>query len=236
MRLSGSIGEGQHSRHDLAPSAAVRRSAVGIAPVLVALALYNRYFFGSALRFGYVASTGPLVSPGFHQDPTGQFYGPIQALGYTSADLVTLSLYLLETPIPAVVLVGLFFLLSPRLTRGELIIALWALLPVIANVFYWHHGNFMGPRMLNEAAPAWVLLTAVAAVGLVRRIQETSRLAIIRRARFGDDAHFGLAQRNLFSWAPAFGELWRALAGKQSTEAPPIRECRLWSSSTGVVG
>jgi hypothetical protein len=151
----------------------LRRSAaatIGIAPILVALAAYNRYFFGSAFRFGYVASTGPFVGPGFHRDPTGQFYGPVQALGYTSADLVTLSIYLLETPIPAVVLVGLFFLLAPRLSRGEATIALWALLPVIANAFYWHHGNFMGPRMLNEAAPAWVLLTAVAAVGLVRRI------------------------------------------------------------------
>ncbi|HEV2040637.1 MAG TPA: hypothetical protein VGT81_11430, partial [Casimicrobiaceae bacterium] len=52
----------------------LRRSAaaaVGIAPILVALAVYNRHFFGSALRFGYVASTGPLVGPGFHQDPTG---------------------------------------------------------------------------------------------------------------------------------------------------------------------
>jgi hypothetical protein len=151
----------------------LRRSvaaAVGIAPILIALGAYNRHFFGSALRFGYVASTGPLVGPGFHQDPTGQFYGPIQALAYTSADLVTLSLYLLETPIPAVILVGLFLLLAPRLSRGEVIIAFWALLPVLANAFYWHHGNFMGPRMLNEAAPAWVLLTAVAAVGLVRRI------------------------------------------------------------------
>jgi hypothetical protein len=151
----------------------VRRCAgavVGIAPILVALGVYNRHFFGSVLRFGYVASTGPLVGPGFHLDPTGQIYGPTQALGYTSADLTTLSLYLLETPIPAVVLVGLFFIFAPRLSRGELVIAVWALLPVVANALYWHHGNFMGPRMLNEAAPAWVLLTAIAAIALVRRI------------------------------------------------------------------
>jgi hypothetical protein len=50
------------------------------------------------------------------------------------------------------------------------VIALWALLPVVANAFYWHHGMFMGPRMLNEAAPGWVLFTAIAAVGLVRLI------------------------------------------------------------------
>ena len=145
-------------------------AVVGIAPIFAVLGFYNQHFFGNPFRFGYVASSGPLVGPGFHPDPTGQMYGPIEALGYTSGDLATLSLYLLETPIPAVVLIGLFFLVAPRLSRGELIIAIWALLPVIANAFYWHHGIFMGPRMLNEAAPAWALLTAIAAVGLVRRI------------------------------------------------------------------
>jgi hypothetical protein len=122
------------------------------------------------LRFGYVASQGPLVGLGFHRDPTGHFYGPLQALGYTSIDLLTLSLYLFETPIPAVLLVGLFFVFARRLSWGEGVIASWALLPVVANVFYWHHGSFMGPRMINEATPGWALLAAVAAVGLVRRI------------------------------------------------------------------
>ena len=145
-------------------------AVVGIAPFLVAIAAYNRHFFGSPTRFGYAALVGPLVGPGFHRDPSGHIYGALQALGYTSSDLATLSLYLLETPIPAVGVIALFLLFAPEFTRGTRIVALWALLPVIANAFYWHHGIFMGPRMLNEWAPAWALLTAVAAVGLVRRI------------------------------------------------------------------
>ena len=151
----------------------VRQSAfalVGIAPVLVALGAYNQHFFGNPLRFGYLAAQGPLILPGFHQNPVGELYGPLQALAYTSSDLVALSLYLLETPIPAVLIVGLFLLFARRLSPGVWVIALWALLPVVANAFYWHHIVFMGPRMLNEAAPAWVLLTAIAAVGLVRLI------------------------------------------------------------------
>jgi hypothetical protein len=151
----------------------VRQSAlalVGIAPILVALGAYNQHFFGNPLRFGYLAAQGPLILPGFHQNPVGELYGPLQALAYTSSDLIALSLYLLETPIPAVLIVGLFLLFARRFSRGVLVIALWALLPVVANAFYWHHGLFMGPRMLNEAAPAWVLLTAIAAVGLVRLI------------------------------------------------------------------
>ena len=154
----------------------VSGAVVGIAPLLAAMAIYNRHFFGSALRFGYSALVGPLVGPGFHRDPSGHFYGPLQALEYTSSDLTTLSLYLLESPIPIVVVVALFLILSRRLSRGGRVIAVWALLPVVANALYWHHGFFMGPRMLNEWAPAWAMLTAVAAVGLVRVIPPRAQL------------------------------------------------------------
>ena len=147
-------------------------AVVGIAPFLVALGLYNRHFFGSAFRFGYAALVGPLVAPGFHRDPSGHFYGPLQALGYTSSDLATLSLYLFESPLPAVGVVAAFLLFGRRFPIGVRILVAWALLPVVANAFYWHHGIFMGPRMLNEWAPAWALLTTVAAVGLVRRVSK----------------------------------------------------------------
>ena len=151
----------------------VKRSlaaAVGISPVLIAIGAYNRHFFGSPFIFGYTASQGPLVGPGFHRDPTGAVYGPLQALGYTSADLVTFSLNLLETPLPAVVVAAVFLLVSKRLTPGVSVIGIWALLPIAANALYWHHGVFMGPRMLNESAAPWALITAIAAVGLVRRV------------------------------------------------------------------
>ena len=143
-------------------------AVIGAVPFLLAVGAYNMHFFGSPLRFGYVAAQGPLVGVGFHEDPFGHFYGPAQALGYTSSDLLTLSLYLLETPIPVVIVVGLFLVFRRKFSAGEQLIATWALLPVVANIFYWYHGNDMGPRMLNEAAPAWALLTAIVAVGLVR--------------------------------------------------------------------
>lgn len=142
-------------------------ATIGAAPFLVAVGAYNNFFFGNPLRFGYVAAQGPLVGLGFHSDPFGHAYGPAQALAYTSSDLVTLSLYLLETPMPAVIVVGLFLVYRRKFSGGEQLIALWALLPVVANMFYWHHGIVMGPRMLSEAAPAWALLTALAGVALV---------------------------------------------------------------------
>lgn len=145
-------------------------ATIGILPFFIALGAYNQHFFGSPFRFGYSAAVGPLVAPGFHRDPAGHWYGPAQALGYTSSDLTTLGMYLLESPISVVFVVAMFLLLARRFAIGTRILVIWALLPVAANAFYWHHGIFMGPRMLNEWSAAWALLTAAAAVGLVRRI------------------------------------------------------------------
>lgn len=147
-------------------------ACAGAVPFMVALGSYNAHFFGSPFRFGYSVALGPATGLGFHRDPWGNWYGPLEALAYTSTDLLALSLNLLETPVPVVSLVGVFILSAKRLAGGERIIVAWAVLPVLANVFYWHHGLFMGPRMLNEVAPAWALLAAVAAVGFVRLIPE----------------------------------------------------------------
>ncbi|HEV7593824.1 MAG TPA: glycosyltransferase family 39 protein [Gemmatimonadaceae bacterium] len=169
-------------------------AVVGIAPFLAALGAYNQYFFGSPFRFGYAALVGPLVAPGFHRDPSGHIYGPLQALGYTASDLTTLSLYLLETPLPAVGIVAAFLTCARQFPAGVRIVLAWALLPVVANALYWHHGIFMGPRMLNEWAPAWALLTAIAAVGLVRLIP--------RGLAFGDySPRSALAISFLLAWA-----------------------------------
>ncbi len=149
------------SKHSLAATA-------GALPFVAALGAYNAHFFGSPLRFGYTAAQGPAMGLGFHRDPWGNMYGIVEAVGFTSSDLTALSLHLLGSPIPVVLVAGLFLLTAPKLKAGERLIALWALLPVAANALYWHHGMFMGPRMLNEAAPAWAILAVVSAAGLVR--------------------------------------------------------------------
>jgi hypothetical protein len=199
-------------------------AVLGIAPFLAALAAYNQRFFGSPLRFGYSALVGPLVGPGFHRDPSGHMYGPLQALGYTSSDLITLGVYLLETPIPAVLVVGVFLIASRRFEIGTRILTAWALLPVLANALYWHHGIFMGPRMLNEWAPAWALLTAAAAVGLVRRMPP--------RRSFGSySPRAGLTLAFVVAWAVAllylapqrlarYGGSWMASTRMSSPSTP----------------
>jgi len=144
-------------------------ATLGGLPFLGLHLAYNRFAFGGALTFGYDAAWGPSHGLGFHVDPYGNTYGPVEAFLYTSADLAALNLNLLEMPIPLVAVVGCFLLLARgRLPFGVWVLGLWALLPVAANALYWHHGYFMGPRMLTEFVPAWVALAGVSVVALVQ--------------------------------------------------------------------
>jgi hypothetical protein len=148
-------------------------ATIGASPILGLVLAYNARFTGSVFRFPYHESFGASVGLGFGRDPWGNQYGPLEALAYTSADLTALNLSLLEAPVPVVVIVGLFLLLRKRLTDGERVLALWACLPVIGNAFFWHHGHFMGPRMLAEFAPGWILLTVAAGAGLSESLPDT---------------------------------------------------------------
>ena len=144
----------------------------GAAPLVAAVMAYNARLFGDPARFGYLATAGPAHGLGFHMDPWGSMYGLAEAVGYTSADLLGLSLDLVQTALPAVVVVALYLLWTGRMDRGARLVALWALLPVVANALSWHHELFMGPRLLYEAAPGWCLLLAVASLALVRGLPE----------------------------------------------------------------
>jgi len=179
----------------------VGRAALGASPFVLLLAAYNRTFFGHPTRFGYNVALGPGMSLGFGRDPWGNAYGPVEALGYTAADLLTLGSALLETPVSAVAVVGLFLLLVRRLSAGERVLAAWALLPVATNALYWHHGMYMGPRMLYEAAPAWILLAVLAAGRAYGALAADRRLGPIRIS-----PRAGLAGGSAF--ALALGLLW----------------------------
>jgi hypothetical protein len=152
----------------------------GAAPLVAMLMAYNAYFYGSPFTFGYNVALGPRMSLGFHMDPWGNQYGVAEAVGYTSADLLTLGLNLLESPLSAVLVVGLFLLVAPRVSPAVRVLVGWAMAPLATNFFYWHHGLFMGPRMLHEAAPAWLLLFAVAIVSLIQLIPAPASAARLR--------------------------------------------------------
>lgn len=157
--------------------------AAGALPLTAAFLAYNAWFFGHPLRTGYEVAAGPEVGLGFGTDPWGNVFGVREALAWTAADLRALSVHLFETPLPAVGVIGAYLLIARRLGPAVRVYLAWAGAPLVANAFYWHHGIYMGPRMLHEAAPAWALLFAVSAVGLVRHVPAGARVLGRLRAR-----------------------------------------------------
>lgn len=151
--------------------------SAGALPFLASLATYNWVVFGKPLTFGYVVAEGPGHGLGFHVDPWGSVYGPLEALAYTSADLQGLGLDLLPLPFPVVVLIGVTLLVCGGLSLGMLVALGLALTPVLAHVFYWHHDLFMGPRLLYEAVPWWCMLVAFSAVRALRALPTYSRVS-----------------------------------------------------------
>ena len=95
-------------------------------------------------------------------DPWGYPYSLWEAVAFTSSDVLSLGIQLLETPVPVSVVIGLYLLLASRLPKGVGVLAAWAFLPVMANGYYWFHDV----RMLYEAAPAWIALGVIAVLGL----------------------------------------------------------------------
>ena len=175
-----------------ARSFGARCAAAGLGglPFLALLAAAGSLRFGSAFRSGYGATYGPAHRLGWHVDPWGNTYDAVAAAGATAADLFTLGLAALESPVPLGALVGVGAIVwawSPRAhgdprpervgpgaaigdTEGDdlLLLTLWVCAALAANAFYWHHGYHFGPRMLFESLPAWLGLAAVLTGRLAR--------------------------------------------------------------------
>jgi len=141
---------------------------MGGLPFALLLFRWNDGLFGGPLTLGYGAAFGPAHGLGFHADPWGNAYGPIEAVAYSATDVLQLGLQLFETPLPVTLFVALWWMAGSRRVRGAGVLAAWALAPVAANFAYWHHGIHMGPRFLYEAAPAWAMLALVAVAGVAR--------------------------------------------------------------------
>jgi hypothetical protein len=183
----------------------VRRSgalAAGGAPFALLLLGWNQLLFGSPFRLGYTAAYGPAHGLGLHADPWGNSYAVREALAYTGSDLTHLGATLLESPLPALAMVGLALVVAPRLPSGTGPLLAWAAAGVCANAVYWHHGIHLGPRMLYETAPAWAALWVVSAAALGG---SSSPLPSLARRGAGWAAVFSLAAAAVFAPARALG-------------------------------
>lgn len=123
-------------------------------PVTGLVLAYNAATTGDPLVFGYVHLWGKSHALGFHTDPWGDPYTPAAAFAFLNLDLRRLSLLTFEWPLPlALVLAAGIVLWDKSLDRAAAVLA--------ASFFYWHHGLYLGPRMLYTGIPGIVLLTAV---------------------------------------------------------------------------
>ncbi len=144
-------------------------------PFAAVFALYNRMTFGGVSRLGYEVTYGEGHRLGFHVDPWGYPYGPIEAVGYTSADLVAFGLQALESPIPLTLLGGVFLVAAARLERAERVLVAWALLPVLGVFLYWFHQ----PRLLFESLPGWIGLAVLGALWVVSPLRGRFRTTAV---------------------------------------------------------
>ena len=152
---------------------------LGGAPFAVFLGWFNQRLYGSPFTLGYIAAFGDRHRLGFHMDPWGYPYSLWEAVAFTSSDVLSLGIQLLETPFPVTAIIGLYLLSASRLPKGVGVLAAWAFLPVMANGYYWFHDV----RMLYEAAPAWITLGVIAVLGLAGGLGTT-----VERSAAGADA------------------------------------------------
>lgn len=137
-------------------------AVAGGLPVTALLLAYNAATTGHPLLFGYQLLWGPAHGLGFHTDPWGESYTLGSALGFLNLDLRRLSLYAFEWPVPLGLLIAAGVAFWPRaVDRASGTLVATAVAVVGVNFFYWHHGEYLGPRMLYAAVPGLMVLTAL---------------------------------------------------------------------------
>lgn len=147
----------------------------------LAFLLYvNAQQTGHPLLFGYDALNGVSHRPGFHQDPSGVDFTPVQGIHHISTYLLLLNASLFGGPIPAVVLIVAALALLPRATRWDhLQIALVVSL-LVAYACYWAESFFVGPRFLYGAVPFFVMAVATLPRSLAARAGSLTTARVAR--------------------------------------------------------
>jgi hypothetical protein len=154
--------------------------AAGLLPLSVLLAA-NWRTTGHPLLFGYDALNGISHRPGFHVDPTGNAFTPLQGVHHISSYLLRLNFVLFASPIPAMVLVVGALMLARSATRWD-----YLLLGIIGALCagytaYWAESFMLGaPRFLYVGVPAFILFAARMPGALATRL----RSATLRRATY----------------------------------------------------
>lgn len=133
--------------------------AVGVVPIALLL-IANWRTTGSPLRFGYEVLWGANHSLGLHDDPTGHPHTAWRALLLGVKYAAQLNWIVMSWPVPILVIVAAGLLLARRRSRWDVFLLAWFCAQLTVYAFYWHDGQFIGPRFLFAAIPALVILVA----------------------------------------------------------------------------
>jgi hypothetical protein len=154
------------ARHRIA---ALGLTAVGGMLATLPTLWFNARTTGSWLEFGYAHLWGPGIALGFHDVPWSQPLTPRRAIGLTGFDLHQLNMYLLDLPVPVLLLTAAGLVVGYRRLRRRDAVPFVAAGSLIGLLFfYFHRDTFYGPRQIFSVVPWFVLLFARALV-LFRR-------------------------------------------------------------------
>lgn len=146
---------------------AVAAGAVPIALLLVA----NWKTTGHPLRFGYEVLWGSNHSLGLHEDPTGHPHTPWRAFLLGVKYVTQLNWIATSWPVPVLLIISVGLMLARRPHRWDRLLLAFFGTQVVVYAFYWHDGQFVGPRFLFTAIPALLILAARAPFLAGERLQ-----------------------------------------------------------------
>lgn len=141
---------------------------------------FNAATTGSWREFGYAHLWGRGIALGFHDVPWSQPLTPRRAVALTGFDLHQLNMYLLDLPVPVLLLTAAGFVIGYRqLARRDAVpfVAAGSLMGLL--FFYFHRDTFYGPRQIFSVVPWFVMLFARAVV-LFRRTGPTTEAGVPR--------------------------------------------------------
>lgn len=145
------------ARLGVRPLAALLLSGVGVALPLAAMLFVNARTTGSPLLFGYDLLWGAGHGIGFHRSPWGPIHTPLRGIELVSIYFTRLSVYLFETPFPALLPAGVALWMRPALRPLDRYLLVSSLLVVVGYWAYWHDGFYLGPRFMLPLLPVLVL-------------------------------------------------------------------------------
>lgn len=134
-------------------------AAAGAMPVLL-LMLVNWQTTGHPLRFGYEVLWGPNHSLGLHADPTGNPHTAWRALLLAVKYTMQMSWIASSWPVPIMLVVAAGLAFARRPNGWDVLLVTLFGAQVVVYAFYWHDGQFAGPRFLYTALPAFLILAA----------------------------------------------------------------------------